>query len=114
MEGSLTRLPLVPAVTQGGGNCTASMGQQGARQQDHQFPPRWSGKQWPKGVYWLHGTSVQEKPLLSRVEYAFTGCSWMGNKDKIRECEQVLTRQYENQPIFLKEKRTFEPVSFLS
>jgi hypothetical protein len=52
-------------------------------------------------LYLLYGTSVRKKPLLSRIEYAFTGCSWMCNKDKIRECEQVLTRQYENQHIFL-------------
>jgi hypothetical protein len=66
------------------------------------------------GLYWLHGTSVRKKPLLSRIEYAFTGCSWMCNKDTIRGCEQALTRQYENQHIFLKEKRIFEPDSFLS
>jgi hypothetical protein len=37
------------AVTQGGCDGAASMGQQGASQQDHQFPPRRSRKQWPKG-----------------------------------------------------------------
>jgi hypothetical protein len=67
-----------------------------------------------RDLYWLHGTSVRKKPLLSRIEYAFAGCSWMCNKDTIRGCEQVLTRHYENQPIFLKEKRIGEPDSFLS
>src|SRR5258708_36036276 len=65
-------------------------------------------------LYWLQGTSVRKQPLLSRIEYAFTGCSWMCNKDTIRGCEQVLTRQSENQHIFLKEQRICEPDLFLS
>src|SRR5713226_5082438 len=49
VERAEVRLPLVAAMTQGGCNSATSMSQQGARQQDHQFPPCWSGKQWPKG-----------------------------------------------------------------
>jgi transposase-like protein len=36
-----------------------------------------------KWVYWLLGTSLRKKPLSSRIEYAFTGCSWMCKEDTL-------------------------------
>src|SRR5260221_12362885 len=34
-------------------------------------------------LYWLHGTSVQKKPLLSRVERAYISCRLRCNGDTI-------------------------------
>src|SRR5258708_39096106 len=48
MEGTKVALHLVAGMAQGGCNGAASMSQQGASQQDHQFPPGWGCKQWPK------------------------------------------------------------------
>ncbi len=52
-----------------------------------------------------------EKPLLCSIECAFTGAD--GCAPGIT-CEDVLTRQPENQRIFLKEQRICESDSFLS
>jgi len=55
-------------------------------------------------LYWLLGTSVRKKLLLRRRECAFIGCKWMCTGGKICGREHVLTRQHENQRIFLKEQ----------
>jgi hypothetical protein len=54
-------------------------------------------------LYWLNGTSVQEKPLLRRKECAFTGCKWMAPRIT---CEDVSVCSQDNPNINVSFRRS--------
>ncbi len=64
MERAEVGLPLLSGVAQGSCNGAASMSQQCASQQERQFPPRRSRKQWPKGGQYLYNWGRKGMNLL--------------------------------------------------
>src|SRR5260370_1178096 len=71
MERAEVGLPLMAGVAQSSRDGAASMSQQRASQQDHQFPPGWSRKQWPKGGQNLYNGIGKGHELSPEQDIAF-------------------------------------------